>query len=563
MADADDRPLPRPPVPPAPGQPLPRLWKIEPEPEPDAKPERKSRKERLAEEKEAEARAQAKAKGKSGASKTSKTSKDAKPKGALVEATPELDTYDSRRRVRFLIGGTAAAVGVIGIIVLFRTLFGGPAVDNEPLPDEGAIAVGSPDTPKVDRSDVEARNLLETARQLAKNGKTKEAIDVLSKVTKSYPKTATAAVARDALARPAKNLPLFLPDDSIVASPGSKPAAKSGAEPVVTVDASDNPRGKSGGSAEAQLNLPAVPAEAARGGNPPATPAGGTAAKSVPAGFRPVSDAGVHPSGWPNQISSDRDGAIMVLIPAGAFLQGREDGEPAEKPEHKVVLGAYYVDQHEVTVRQFNLHVKETGKKPVKPRTAKGEVEPISPGDDLPATNITWSEAKAYCEWAGKDLPTEAQWEAAARTTDGRLYPWGSSSPTWSRPRVPRQVDPVMSFPLDQSPYGVYDLAGNVWEYTRDWFDSKYYQTLKGQTADNPPGPTASRSRPPQVVVKGGSKEWFAPWRDGIKLDTRSPYIGFRGILAVDAQAAAGPPQRPVGAPGASPPPNKNGIVPL
>jgi sulfatase modifying factor 1 len=566
MADADDRPLPRPPVPPtsAPGQPLPRLWKVDPEPEPDAKPERKSRRERLAEEKEADERARAKAKGKSG---VAKSSKDAKPKGkgTLIEATPELDTYDSRRKVRLLIGGTIAAAGVIGIIVVFRSLFGGPAADNEPLPDEGAIATGSPDTPKVDRSDVEARNLLETARQLAKNGKTKEAIDVLTKVTKTYPKTATAATALEALGRPAKNLPLFMPDNAVVASPGTKPAPKGTTDPVVTVDASDTPPGRSGGSGEAQLNLPAAPAETARGGNPATPSAAGIAAKPVPAGFRAVSDGGVHSSGWPNQITSDRDGAIMMLVPAGTYLQGREDGEPAEKPEHKVILGSYYVDQHEVTVRQYNYYLKETGKKPARPRAAKGEADAPSPSDDLPVVNVIWSEAKAYCDWAGKDLPTEAQWEAAARTTDGRLYPWGSASPTWSRPRAPRQVDPVMSFPLDQSPYGIFDLAGNVWEYTRDWFDSKYYQTLKGQTADNPAGPTASRSRPPQVVIKGGAKEWFAPWRDGIKPDTRTPYVGFRGVLAVEGPTSAGSPQRPAGAgaPAGTPPANKNGIVPL
>jgi sulfatase modifying factor 1 len=559
MADADDRPLPRPPVPPAPGQPLPRLWKVDPEPEPDTKPERKSRKERLAEEKGAEERAKTKAKGKSGGLKSSK---DAKSKSKLIEATPELDTYDSRRRARLLIGGTVAAVGVIAIIVFFRSFGGQPAID-EPLFDEGALAAGSPDTSKVDRSDLEAKNLLETARQLAKNGKTKEAIDVLTKVTKTYPKTASAAAARDALDRPAKNLPLFMPDDSIIASPGSRPVAKSGAEPVVTVDATENPPRRPGGSGEAQLNLPAVAAETPRGGNPATPPAGGIAAKPVPAGFRAVSEAGVHSSGWPNQISSDRDGAIMALIPAGTYLQGRDDGESDEGPEHKVVLGAYYVDQHEVTVRQYNLYVKETGKKPTKPRTAKGEADAPPSSEDLPVANVTWTEAKAYCDWAGKDLPTEAQWEAAARTTDGRLYPWGSAPPTWSRPRAPRQVDPVMSYPLDQSPYGVFDLSGNVWEYTRDWFDSKYYQTLKGQTVDNPAGPTSSRSRPPQVVVKGGGKGWFAPWRDGIKVDTRAPYVGFRGVLAVEGPSSAGSPPPPAKAPGATPPPNKNGIVPF
>jgi formylglycine-generating enzyme required for sulfatase activity len=326
------------------------------------------------------------------------------------------------------------------------------------------------------------------------------------------------------------------------------------------------PRVGPGATADANGVLPPNPAEPGRAAPvPPATsnaPAT-VAARPLPAGFHVRTEAGIHASGWPNQVVSDRDGATMVLIPAGTYIQGRDDGMPEEAPEHKVALAAYYIDQHEVTVRQFKLHLKETGGKPLPARTsAKGEANPSVDDDEFPVMNITAREALAYCDWAGKRLPTEAQWEAAARTPDGRPYPWGANPPVWSRPRTPRQIDPVMSFPLDQSPYGVFDLAGNAWEYTKDFYDPRYYQQFRGQVADNPTGPTSSRSRPPQVVVKGTSKSWLVSGREGLKVDGRFPYVGFRGVLPVEGTTSA--PTSPANAPGGgTPPATPGGIVPF
>ncbi len=172
-------------------------------------------------------------------------------------------------------------------------------------------------------------------------------------------------MARQALDRPAKNLPLFLDRPTVVASPGEA-APKAVAPPPAVVNAAPAaPAVKPGAPALARLDLPSNPAEAPRAPVPGPTPNATTVPpKPIPAGFHARTEAGISPSGWPNQIVSDRDGAIMVLVPGGSFIQGRDNGAPEEAPEHKVTLGSFYADQHEVTVRQYALYLRETGGKP-------------------------------------------------------------------------------------------------------------------------------------------------------------------------------------------------------
>ncbi len=283
---------------------------------------------------------------------------------------------------------------------------------------------------------------------------------------------------------------------------------------------------------------------------------------ALPAGFQANADAGVDDSGWPRVITSDRDGANMFFIPGGTFTMGSNDGQPIEAPAHSVRLSPYYIDQHEVTNRQFRTFLREShyhgepAGKWLTDEKARAESE------NIPVTHVSAVDAKAYADWAGKHLPTEAQWELAARSTDGRRYPWGDDAPRWSKPRAFHQIDPVMSFSEDASPYGVFDMAGNVLEWTKDWFDSKYYRQLAKGTNDNPTGAAKRQGLEHPLVVKGGSKSWTVTYREGIPHTKRLNFLGFRCVLPVEggtlapAGAGASPaaPSGPAGKP-ANPPP--------
>jgi formylglycine-generating enzyme required for sulfatase activity len=227
---------------------------------------------------------------------------------------------------------------------------------------------------------------------------------------------------------------------------------------------------------------------------------------------------------------------------------GSNDG--AEAPAHQVRMSAYYIDQHEVTNSQFRTFLSEShyhGKPMPGKWLTDDKARALDP--KLPVVMVNAYDAKAFAEWAGKQLPTEAQWEMAARTTESRRYPWGDDSPKWSRPRTYGQIDPVMTFPEDASPYAVFDMAGNVEEWTKDWFDTKYFRSLAERTTDNPIGASKS-SRSAQLVVKGGSKTFSLSYRQGVPPEKRLSHLGFRCVLAVEGRTAAAPPPGSPAAPG-------------
>lgn len=197
-----------------------------------------------------------------------------------------------------------------------------------------------------------------------------------------------------------------------------------------------------------------------------------------------------------NEFRRKSDDAIVVKIPEGEFHMGNINTEGAPI-EHKVYISDYYIDKTAVTWGQYKKFIEFTGK------TLPPQVPYWGINDDHPVVFVTWEDSKSYCEWVGGRLPTEAEREKAARGTDQRKYPWGNREPSKNL-AVFRSgwgfgsTEAVGSRPDGMSPYGLLDMAGNVWEWCSDWFDRDYF---KYSPYFNPKGPKNGYSH----VLKGGS----------------------------------------------------------
>ena len=270
---------------------------------------------------------------------------------------------------------------------------------------------------------------------------------------------------------------------------------------------------------------------------------------------------------FPSQITG-KDGAPMILIPGGTFMMGSSSEQihsllrdfegvqiDAFRPEiaqRQVTLDDYYIDQYEVSYRLYQKFLEVTGRPQPKYWNDERFHRPNNP-----VLGVTWYEADAYCKWAGKRLPTEAEWEKAARGSQSYIYPWGNdwdsqaantasywsghpftSLASWSNWMQTSQAQKnagtveVGSLPRGKSPYGVYDLAGNVSEWVSDWFLPYESQLV---TIQNPQGPATGNMK----IHRGGSwsvSEMFArsTYRARGKPDTTSPYIGMRCAKAAE-----------------------------
>lgn len=219
----------------------------------------------------------------------------------------------------------------------------------------------------------------------------------------------------------------------------------------------------------------------------------------------------------------------MALVPAGTSPIGSNDGPAESKPRLSVYLDDFYIDVTEVTLAQYDEFRKELGE--AKKRIPQEPVNANSPPDH-PALGVAYSEAVFYANRSGKDLPTEAEWEKAARGETGFDHVWGSGRVIWSRPRAVDQIDAMKSFRTDVSTFGVYDLAGNAQEWCSDFYSAVHYADLgkDGTVVRNWRGPRRSQDENVRVV-RGGGENWNAWYRRGVSGRERDPHIGFRCVL--------------------------------
>ena len=222
----------------------------------------------------------------------------------------------------------------------------------------------------------------------------------------------------------------------------------------------------------------------------------------------------------------------MAVVPAGEFWMGVDGtiGLEDERPRHQVWLDAYSMEVFEVTTNRYARFLVATGRG----KPWLWETVDLTVHGSRPVIGVSWEDADAYCRWAGKRLPTEAEWEKAGRGTDERKYPWGSQAPTsdlanfalGARFSYSQVLTAVGRYESGKSPYGLHDMAGNVWEWVQDWYDGGYYERSPER---NPLGPEQGQLK----VLRGGSWSELPKYLltyGRFKLDpmTQNSYVGFR-----------------------------------
>jgi formylglycine-generating enzyme required for sulfatase activity len=360
--------------------------------------------------------------------------------------------------------------------------------------------------------------------------------------------------------------------------------------------------GRGGGSDGTARSTPAEAAQLIPTGEALSTPAGSTAGQAV--STAPLQDATLEPASLsPMPLTATQtvgrdpregtptgpaainpsDGAEMVFVPAGEFLRGLSEDHIArirslcpdcdpygwsdQVPQRRIYLDGFWIGRTEVTNAQFARFVANTGYMTIAEQKQASYVfspslddfpyvegadwrHPSGPGADIvgkegvPVTQVSWDDAAAYCEWAGGRLPTEAEWEKAARGEDGRLFPWGDEPPDASRLNFNLYFDGPQqagAYPQDASPYGALDMSGSLWEWVQDFYSESYYATAPDR---NPAGPAqgeghslrggswGSQSQKFMHLVLTTSRLWNKPF-------IRSDVLGFR--CAMDANAMQTP----------------------
>ncbi len=234
-------------------------------------------------------------------------------------------------------------------------------------------------------------------------------------------------------------------------------------------------------------------------------------------------------------ITSGKDGMTQLYIPAGSFTMGSDFGQSDEMPVHQVVLSAFWIDKTEVTNAMYAQCVRDQAclKPLVVASSSRANYYSSSEFADYPVMGVTYTDAKAYCEWSGRRLPTEAEWEKAARGLEGNNYPWGNENPSCSTTNslgCTGDTEKVGSIPAGASDFGVLDMTGNVFEWVSDFYQQTYYET---SPLVNPAGPSEGTVQ----IARGGAWDSNANVirvtnRTMMNANTKSNNVGFRCALS-------------------------------
>jgi formylglycine-generating enzyme required for sulfatase activity len=258
---------------------------------------------------------------------------------------------------------------------------------------------------------------------------------------------------------------------------------------------------------------------------------GSTIAVATSANFQAIT-AVVTNAGLPDTPAPSSSNPDMVSVPAGSFTMGSAGGDTSEQPPHSVNVSLFYIDKYEVTNALYKKCVDAGScQAPISPSSATRSSYYGNPQyDDYPVIDVNWNMAETYCTWQGGRLPTEAEWEKAARGLDGRTYPWGEgiSCANANFKDCNSDTTKVGAYVSARSPFGLYDMAGNVWEWVNDWYQANYY-SLVGNGITDPQGPASGDGR----VIRGGSwmnsgKSLRSTIRNYSDPSKSYPYVGFR-----------------------------------
>jgi sulfatase modifying factor 1 len=316
-------------------------------------------------------------------------------------------------------------------------------------------------------------------------------------------------------------------DFKMVETPKPESVAPSGsAEETQPAKRTEKPGAKSHPASKA--------ADGERGDRPASEKGDGESKKSLPPGFRALASFGYSNVGWPLRIRSQIDGAEMALVTGGAVIIGHDGDPPESSPQITVVLDSFYMDVTEVTLERYG-HYRKAINEERGPRAVQEPENAKSP-PNFPVLGVLLKQAQFYAHWAHKELPTEAEWERAARGESAFAHAWGNGRAIWSQTRKRDTITAVKTFGTDVSPFGIYDLAGNAREWCSDrWSPTAFADAQKSSSVPLRNWKGAKNAQPADFhVVKGNGPGWEAWYRAGVNGLQHHSDVGFRCVLRLN-----------------------------